>query len=73
MDEWITSVILSDVRECDNKSAVEWERKNAFSVRVGVHLGSVLSPLLFIIVLEALSREFREGLPDDLVIRLTVG
>ena len=36
---------------------------NAFSVRVGVHQGSVLSPLLFIIVLEALSREFRDD--DD--------
>ena len=42
--------------------------------QVGVHQGSVLSPLLFIIVLEALSREFRAGVPwedlyaDDLVI-----
>lgn len=43
---------------------------------VGVHQGSVLTPLLFIImiVLEALSREFRTGCPwellyaDDLVI-----
>ena len=34
---------------------------------VGVHQGSVLSPLLFIIVLEALSREFRSGVPlEDL-------
>ena len=47
---------------------------NAFNVKEGVHQGSVLSPLLFIIVLEALSREFREGLPmqlhhaDDLVL-----
>ena len=40
---------------------------NAFSVRVGVHHGSVLSPFLFIIVLEALSREFREGLPIELL------
>ena len=46
---------------------------SAFSVRVGVHQGSVLSPLLFIIVLDALSREFRVGLlmellyADDLV------
>ena len=45
-----------------------------FEVKVGVHLGSVFSPLLFIIVLEALSREFRSGVPwedlyaDDLVI-----
>ena len=45
-----------------------------FEVKVGVHQGSVLSPLLFIIVLEALTREFRSGVPwedlyaDDLVI-----
>ena len=43
-------------------------------MKVGVHQGSVLSPLLFIIVLEALLREFRSGVPwedlntDDLVI-----
>ena len=38
-----------------------------FEVKVGVHQGSVLSPLLFIIVLEALSREFRCGVPwEDL-------
>ena len=45
-----------------------------FGVGVGVHQGSVLSPLLFIIVLEALSMEFCTGCPwellyaDDLVI-----
>ena len=45
-----------------------------FEVKVGVHQGSVLSPLLFIIVLDALSSEFRTGTPwellyaDDLVI-----
>ena len=41
-----------------------------FEVKVGVHQGSVLSPLLFIIVLEALSHEFpREDLyADDIVI-----
>ena len=44
-----------------------------FEVKVGVHQGSVLSLLLFIIVLEALSQEFCSGVPwilyaDDLVI-----
>ena len=45
-----------------------------FEVKVGVQQGSILSPLLSIIVLEALSREFKAGVPcedlyaDDLVI-----
>ena len=37
------------------------------SVKVGVHQGSVLSPLLFIMVLEALSIEFRTGCPWELL------
>ena len=39
-------------------------------MKVRVHQGSILSLLLFIIVLEALSPEFRSGVPwegDDLV------
>ena len=38
-----------------------------FLVKVGLHQGSVLSPLLFIIVLEALSREIRSGCPEELL------
>ena len=34
-----------------------------FQVKVGVHQGSVLSPLLFTTVLDALSQNFRGGLP----------
>ena len=43
-------------------------------MKVGLHQGSVLSPLLFILILEALSRKFRTGCrwellyADDLVI-----
>ena len=45
-----------------------------FDVQVGVHQGSILSPLLFIIVMEALSDHLQTGCPweilyvDDLVI-----
>jgi len=47
---------------------------NGFEVKVGMHQGSALSHLLFVIVMEALSREFRVTLPwellcaDDLVV-----
>ena len=37
------------------------------SDKVGVHQDPIFSPLLFIIVMEALSREFREGLPMELL------
>src|ERR1700755_633505 len=38
-----------------------------FGVEVVVHQGSVLSPLLFIIVLEELSKKLRVGLPWELL------
>ena len=47
---------------------------NAFEVKVGMYHGSAFSPLLFVIVMEVLSREFRVALPwellyaDDLVV-----
>ena len=36
-------------------------------VEVGAYQGLVLSPLLFNIVLEALSKKFKEGLPMELL------
>ena len=47
---------------------------SGFEVKVGMHQGSGLSPLLFVIVMEAISTEFRVALPwellyaDDLVV-----
>jgi len=47
---------------------------SSFEVKIGMHQGSALSPLLFVIVMEAISREFRVVLPwellyaDDLVV-----
>jgi len=35
----------------------------AFNVKVRLHQGSVLSPLLFVIVMEMISSELRAGLP----------
>jgi len=40
---------------------------SGFEVKVGTHPGSALSPLLFVIVMEAISREFRVALPRELL------
>jgi len=41
----------------------------AFNVKVGLQQGSILSPLLFVIVMEIISRELRAGLPRITVCR----
>jgi len=40
---------------------------NYFEVKIGMHQGWALSPLLFVIVMEALSRELRITLPWELL------
>ena len=67
-------VIRAGYVQQHRKQRVNNTYSDEFGVKVGVHQGTVLSPLLFVIVLEALSREFCTGTPwellyaDDLVI-----
>jgi len=51
------------------KTAVRtvYGNSNSFEVKVGIHKGSALSSLLFVIGMEALSREFRVALPWELL------
>ena len=42
-------------------------RTDEFPIKVGVHQGSGLSPLLFTVVLDVISKEFRCGLPNELL------
>ena len=71
VEEWIVRLVQGMYANAGSGVRVG-ERYS--EVKVGVHQGSVLSPLLFIIVLEALSRDFCSGVPwedlyaDDLVI-----
>ena len=67
VDEWIVSVIRAMYEDVTTKVRLYGRESNAFIIRVEVHQGSVLGPLLFIIVMEALSREFREDLPMELL------
>ena len=74
VDEWIVHLVQGMYSNARSRVHVGEGYSKQFEVKVGVHQGSVLSPLLFIIVLEALTREFRcrvhwEDLyADDLVI-----
>ena len=74
---WHPGLVQAMYNNTRSRMRVGSEYSDEFEIGVGVHQGSVLSPLLFIIVLEALSRDFRVGMPwelffaDDLVIIAT--
>ena len=46
---------------------IEGDSKAFNHVKVGLHQGFVLSPLLFVIVMEMISREIQAGLPLELL------
>ena len=70
VEEWIVQFVQAMYNNTRTSNTYDDE----LGVKVGVHQGSVLSPLLFTIVPEALSCEFCTGTPwellyaDDLVI-----
>ena len=67
IDEWLVCLVQSMYKDVRSRVRVGDGYSKEFGVGVGVHQGSVLSPLLFIIVLEALSREFCTGCPWELL------
>ena len=74
VEEWIVQFVKAMCNNTRSKVRVNNTYSDEFGVKVGVHQGSLLSPLLPIIVLEVLPREFCTGTPwellyaDDLVI-----
>jgi len=74
VEEWLVSAVMSMYTGAKTVVRTVYGNSNGFEVKVGMHQGSALSPLLFVIVMEALSREFRVALPwellydDDLVV-----
>ena len=67
VEEWIVLLVQGMYANARSCVRVGEGYSEEFEMKVGVHQGSVLSSLLFIIVLEALSREFNSGVPwDDL-------
>ena len=67
VEEWLVTAVMTlfkDARTVVRSSAGD---SNEFEVKVGLHQGSVLSPVLFAIVMDVISREARVGLPWELL------
>ena len=67
IDDWIIQIFKSMYDNVHLKVRITNSYSNPMNVSVGVHQRSVLCPLLFIIVMEALPREFRTGCPWELL------
>ena len=65
--EWLIGTIMVMYEFSNIAVRVNNAIGNKFNVKIGVHQGSVLSPLLLIMVLEALCIESRSGLPSEML------
>ena len=74
VDEWLVRAVMAMYERARTVVRTRDGNSEEFEVKVGVHQGSVLSPLLFVVVMEVLAQTVREGLPwellyaDDLVL-----
>ena len=63
VEEWLVSAVMSMYTGAKTVVRTVYGDSKDFEVKVGMHQGSALSPLLFVIVMEAIFREFRVALP----------
>ena len=59
--EYLINMIKSLYKGCETAITVDGELSSSFSLKVGVHQGSTLSPLLFIMVMDVLTEDVRNG------------
>jgi len=68
VEEWLASAVMSMYTGAKTVVRTLYGNSKDFKeVKVSMHQGSILSPSLFLIVMEALSREFRVALPRELL------
>ena len=67
MDKWLVKAVMVMHEGAQTVVRTTEGDSKAYNVKVGLHQGSVLSPLLFAIVMEMISRELRAGLPLELL------
>ena len=61
VEEWLFKTVQSMYKNAQSRVRVNWTFSVDFMLQIRLYEGSVLSPLLFIIVLETLSKEIRSG------------
>jgi len=54
-EEWLVSAVMSTYTGAKTVVRTAYDNSSGFEVKVGMHQGSELSPLLFVIVMEAIS------------------
>ena len=67
VEEWLVSAVMFMYIGAKTVVRTVYGNSKGFEVKVGMHQGSGLSPLLFVIVMEAISREFMVALPWELL------
>ena len=74
MEKWLVQTVMAMYERARTVGRTKQGYSTEFEVKVGVHQRSVLSPLLFVAVMEVVTRGVKEGLPwellyaDDLVL-----
>ena len=67
LPEMLVIAVMSLYEGAKTKVRVGTELSEEFCVKVGVHQGSILSPLLFAIVVDVITESAREGLMKGIV------
>jgi len=67
VEEWLVSAVMSMYTGAKTVVRTVYGNSKGLEVKLGMHQGSALSPLLLVIVMEATSREFRFTLPWELL------
>ena len=67
VEEWLVSAVVCMYTGAKTVVRTVCGNSKGFEVKVDMHQGSGLSPLLFVIVMEAIFREFRVALPWELL------
>ena len=67
VEEWLVSAVMSMYIGAKTVVRTVYGNSEGFEAKVNMHQGSGLSSLLFVIVMEAISREFRVALPWELL------